>query len=341
MKLYDTGWHGSYGGQKYKVSCENARTLLDAIMLLLDSDKDNRSDAFNAVIEWANKTENNVHNTGYFFNKFMSKQALDWGTDTEKISPKLNLFNVFYAGKAALDVRKDKLPKLLDTTSIIDYAMLRWSPSAQKNNPIWLDGKAPQLVKDVVEDAVKNGRHMVVLHNGHQKHTTPSDTKNYIMCGHDDCSYCKEFVKKSKSAPLLIDEAYQMIAVMDTGVEYDMILPLSNKVQDDSFIKGIDKQYLTNQYTKMKQNGSQYWVEHEALQLSPDLPMTLFTEMTKIYTVIQVNHTMPVQIDNDLLKLYTKVIALMPNDVLKDFSNYAIKSISKAVNEIQEEDKKE
>tara|TARA_R100001198_G_scaffold95869_1_gene83280 strand:+ start:188 stop:2656 length:2469 start_codon:yes stop_codon:yes gene_type:complete len=327
IKLYETGWHGSYGGEKYKVSCENARTLLDAIMALLDSDKKDRANAFNEVVAWANKTENNVHNTGYFFNKFMSKQALDWGTDNEKISPTMDLFNVFYAAKAAIDVRKDKLPKLIDTTPIVDYALLRWSPSAQKKYPMWLDEKAPQVFKDIVEAASKGYDKHVIHYGG--KHSTTSSPKNYIQCGHPECSSCNKVKNQIHIQPLGVEQAYEMIAVLDSGVEYDMVLPDSSTKKPIDISKAVNTNFLNIVHKEIKEQGQEYWLGADGMEYADHTP--LYKEMVKVYAAIQFNNVHPMNISADTLKVYTKIVGLMPSDILMQFSKYAVTTTTNAV----------
>jgi len=63
-------WSGSYGGKNWR-KCSTA--ILDLHTAVIEGD-------FSDIVETANKTENMAHNTGWLFNKFLPKEALDYGT---------------------------------------------------------------------------------------------------------------------------------------------------------------------------------------------------------------------------------------------------------------------
>ena len=100
-EVYTGNWGGGYGGAKYGESCKNARLLT---MAMRDFIKSPTNESFKAVLSHANATEHNVHNNGFFFNKFINEVALHWGTDPTKvtINPR-HFFSVYYAAKDLLD----------------------------------------------------------------------------------------------------------------------------------------------------------------------------------------------------------------------------------------------
>jgi len=60
-----------------------------------------------------------------------------------------------------------------------------------------------------------------------------------------------------------------------------------------------------------------------------------------VYTLIQYNNIEAVSVKVDVLKVYTKIIGLMPADNLKEFNAFAIKMVKQAVKEITEEETQE
>ena len=78
---YNSDWcewsSGSYGGQKYFMSTNPTSVVTKIVKRLLDGENIRLQTILNQV----NKLENAVHNTGFFFNKFLdNKDAFDIGT---------------------------------------------------------------------------------------------------------------------------------------------------------------------------------------------------------------------------------------------------------------------
>ena len=88
-------WNGGYGGAKYRKSGDNAHRLFKAMEALV---KNPTPTKFSRACNWADKTEHNVHNNNFLFDKFILKSALDWGTNPEhvRMSPD-SFFRVWYA----------------------------------------------------------------------------------------------------------------------------------------------------------------------------------------------------------------------------------------------------
>ena len=97
------GWSGGYGGAKYKKSVDNTLKLAQAIKRYLKKPTEQH---MLDVLGEANMCENNMHNTGFFFNKFLSKTALDWGTNAKliELNP-MEFFRVYYAAYDAYQHR--------------------------------------------------------------------------------------------------------------------------------------------------------------------------------------------------------------------------------------------
>ena len=68
-EVYKGNWSGGYGGVKYGVSCTNARQLTTAVANFIKSPS---NASFKTMLSHANATEHNVHNNGFFFNKFIN-----------------------------------------------------------------------------------------------------------------------------------------------------------------------------------------------------------------------------------------------------------------------------
>jgi len=209
MKCYSLSWSSSYGGGKYKKSCENARDLLNSITKYIDNPT---AKTFKTMIGKANLTENNVHNSGFFFNKFMSQKALDWGTDASKIdltSP-TRFFSVYYAAE---DVYlKSKPRKGLDLTPIMDLsnsitlADLKSTPIAMRDDAI---GHAVSYLSE-------NMRHPSGKY-------TDVTAVHFLPCGKAGCSLCatwKDMKKEQVSS-----------SVLTITESFDASFPVADKVK--------------------------------------------------------------------------------------------------------------
>ena len=85
-RVFNLQWSSGYGGKAYS---KTVRMGIEAINALEDYWADDSRDNLMALIDKANALEHAVHNNGFFFNKFMDKKAIDWGTDPNKIQESL------------------------------------------------------------------------------------------------------------------------------------------------------------------------------------------------------------------------------------------------------------
>lgn len=182
-KMYRSNWQSGYGGTKYANSCKNAKNLASAIKDLI---KEQTKENLMEVIGHANMTENNIHNTSFFFNKFILSTPLDWGTDPTKvtISPR-DFFRVWYAAKDASEHRGVKAD-LKDTTHIIRYSN-KQTLNGLRENPLFLRADLPaEMLGASVLTSYWNG----MLHSG----LYGVEGEQFIPCGADGCVRCAEVV---------------------------------------------------------------------------------------------------------------------------------------------------
>jgi hypothetical protein len=181
-KQYYGGWSGGYGGAKYKKSVDNTLKLAQAIKRYLNKPTEQN---MLEVIGVANMCENNMHNTGFFFNKFLSKTALDWGTNADLIE--LNpteFFRVYYAAYDAYQHREADHDSI-DVTHILKYVE-NITNDTLNSNPIFLRNDLPQEMRDLEEKIVRYGR----FHGSSVHGYTDNDT--FIPCGSLHCGKCKD-----------------------------------------------------------------------------------------------------------------------------------------------------
>tara|TARA_Y100000766_G_scaffold135314_1_gene116545 strand:- start:482 stop:2881 length:2400 start_codon:yes stop_codon:yes gene_type:complete len=193
-KQYYGGWSGGYGGAKYKKSVDNTLKLAQAIKRYLKKPTEQQ---MLDVIGEANMCENNIHNTGFFFNKFLSKTALDWGTNAGLIE--LNpaeFFRVYYAAYDAYQHR-DADHDSEDVTHIFKYVENITNETLQ-SKPIFLRSDLPQEMRDLEEKIVGHGRF-----HGQGAHGYTDDDA-FIPCGSSHCVKCKDLqlVKFKRALPL-------------------------------------------------------------------------------------------------------------------------------------------
>jgi len=224
VNMYTSGWGGSYGGPPYAASTQNALDLLLLVKkYLVDDSKEN----FYEVIEKANQTENNIHNCGFFFNKFMLKSTLDMGTDPDGCPSTLeHLFMPYYAAFAAVSKRGENPTDLHDNSSVMKY-VLKKGPARWRKTPIFVDKDAPSILKDAINTIVAEERGEL-LHCGGGPNCTPTNHK-FISCGHKDCSICKNHTEWLSTQAEHKQKLYfeqvlgrKYIALMDSGASYDL-----------------------------------------------------------------------------------------------------------------------
>jgi hypothetical protein len=176
--VYQGNWSGGYGGAKYGESCKNARLLATAMS---DFIMTHSNEAFKAVLSHANATEHNVHNNGFFFNKFINETALHWGTDPSKvrIAPK-HFFSVYYAAKDLLDSQAhNNFHSIADVMKAYEETSLKDLPNLHTH----------AVLGDAVH-YIKGSQYMnAFLHPRGKYSTMGSD--NWIECGLN-CKSCKE-----------------------------------------------------------------------------------------------------------------------------------------------------
>jgi len=194
-KQYHGGWSGGYGGAKYKKSVDNTLKLAQAIKRYL---KTSTEQNMLEVIGVANMCENNIHNTGFFFNKFLSKTALDWGTNAGciELNPH-DFFRVYYAAFDAYQHR-DTDHDSQDVKHILKYVE-NISNDALKSKPIFLRSDLPQEMRDLEESIVNHSRF-----HGNNNHGDQNNESKFIPCGSSHCVKCKDLTlaKFRRALPL-------------------------------------------------------------------------------------------------------------------------------------------
>jgi hypothetical protein len=173
-KVYSLDWSSSYGGEKYRHSCMNGRLLTESIIKFLG---DTTEANFKQMISTANGVEHNVHNNGFFFNKFISKTALDWGTDPSSVRvwPR-QFFSVYYAAQHIMESH----PRTLNDTTPILTASAQSSITSLKNEPLGLrDDEIGRSVKHL----------SLPFRHPSGKYSTIG-SPSFMECGVTDCERC-------------------------------------------------------------------------------------------------------------------------------------------------------
>lgn len=196
-KNYSVGWEDcGYGGTKYAETCAKGETLARAVRAFVQggfTEKDMLE-----VIAAANLAENSVHNNGYFFNKFMSQTALDWGTEPKKIRlwPE-QFFRIYYAAAEAYSHYDNPFGGCEDHEALLDY-VLNESPTSLRNAPLFTRKDLPEALAQVGE--------LIGHHNPftssflHPSSKYNNQDEKYIACGHAKCAFCSSFVKERAEA---------------------------------------------------------------------------------------------------------------------------------------------
>tara|TARA_R100000234_G_scaffold15880_1_gene8648 strand:- start:7919 stop:10477 length:2559 start_codon:yes stop_codon:yes gene_type:complete len=224
-KMYDgKAWAGAFGGNAYMTSVDKAHELIISIDALV---KDPTLANLNDTMGKANICKNTVHNTGFFFNKFVLKSTMDMAC-MDYVEPDLNqMFSIFYAAYGAESKRGVK-PELMDITDTMEYILTR-GPSSWRTTPIYQDDAAPAHLKSSIDALIKAGKGHL-LHSGGGEITMPT-TDKFVMCGHPDCELCKQHMNYlNENAQKRVQEAVaqvvgrQKVDLLDTGFSYDMWL---------------------------------------------------------------------------------------------------------------------
>jgi len=235
MKCYQLEWNAGYGGKKYYESCQNAHGLAQAMKSLLTTQGDEQ---FKEMIFHANLTEHNVHNNDFFFSKFISKTALNWGTDPRlvTITPK-SFFSIYYAARDIMESTErdtlDALP-ILQLAKGITKKSMRETPLSQRDDSI---GHAMLYLNEMQ-------RHPMGLFRNHE-------SKNFIPCGVQDCIVCGQWDTEVKESitPTLVP----------IPASHDAPFPLADKTPIQSaqlqWLKVLSKQLNDGELTATEMTG--------------------------------------------------------------------------------------
>jgi len=207
---YNTGWQGGgYGGKAYGLSCEKTATLSRAIQKFVGSFSE---EDLLAVIDAANAAEHNVHNNGYFFNKFMSNSALDWGTDPKKIRMEPStFFLVYYAATHAWQYRDAGFPGAEDKTELIQYVS-KLTPTMLRKEPLFMRSDLPAEL-DAVRERTLNK--MYYVHSG--MYGSPDNDK-FIPCGLKGCDTCVQAIEAIEQLAFSSAGMWLGVAEVDTDM---------------------------------------------------------------------------------------------------------------------------
>lgn len=176
--VYKGNWGGGYGGAKYGESCKNARQLATAMGNFIKAPS---NASFKTVLSHANATEHNVHNNGFFFNKFINETALHWGTDPSKVTlNSRHFFSVYYAAKHLLDsTTHDNFHSIKDVMDEYNNTTLSDLPTLHANPVL---GKAVHYMA---------GSHVIRRYLHPRGNYGTSGSSKWIACGLY-CSMCVE-----------------------------------------------------------------------------------------------------------------------------------------------------
>lgn len=210
-QCYGLDWDASYGGAKYGKSCKNARLLAEAMKSFITKPTEKK---FKEVTSTANLTEHNVHNNGFFFNKFISKTALDWGTDPAlvRVRPR-DFFSVYFA---AMDVMSSEFREGKDFTDILALSNST-TLSSLKAKPLAKHGNALADVMSYLGESMRHPR------GKYSDYTSSS----FIRCGVNGCSRCAshtEHMQSQLSTQVLpINNSYEAEFPVEKNEEQDNI----------------------------------------------------------------------------------------------------------------------
>jgi hypothetical protein len=233
-RVYSLEWSSGYGGQKYGQSCMNGRLLAESVINFFADSSDAN---FKHMLSVANLVEHNVHNNGFFFNKFISKTALDWGTnpDTITVNPKA-FFSVYYAADHIMTSYPKELNDITDVLAISQSISI----SELKQTPIGLRN-------DVIGESVKHLSDSYRHPNGkysNYKHAA------FLRCGVHDCERCalheEEKASAISSEAIPVPKNYEApfpveMSELSTATQYLKVLSSSLNNGDTLDIKDIHR----------------------------------------------------------------------------------------------------
>jgi len=202
-RVFSLQWSAGYGGGKYKQSCANGRMLAESVLEFFAHPIDEN---FRKMLSMANLVEHNVHNNGFFFNKFISKEALDWGTEPSSVRVQPNeFFSVYYAAEHILQSYPQPLT---DVTGILDVSN-KTTNQHMKKTPI---ASMANAIGASIESLP------LVYRHPHGKHSIVGDS-HFIQCGAKNCGTCKEHIALMNAVVVPID-----------GPQYESPFPVDESV---------------------------------------------------------------------------------------------------------------
>tara|TARA_R100000008_G_scaffold86570_1_gene80211 strand:- start:3589 stop:6387 length:2799 start_codon:yes stop_codon:yes gene_type:complete len=157
--IYDHSWGGgSFGGKKWRLCTEAVKSLVVAVM----------NGDFNDIQNAADKTENQMHNTGWLYNKFIDKRALDYGTQGfQSYGTGINqIFGVYRLATSIIDAFKDSDYSISDV------------PERNTPSPSW------ESIVTLADDFDLAGS-LTNLSNGWKEERAPNDS-----CPTGACPWC-------------------------------------------------------------------------------------------------------------------------------------------------------
>jgi hypothetical protein len=189
-------WSSSYGGAKYRDSLNKGLATVKAIKRFI---KKPNADTLKELIAFANDNEHIVHNTGFFFSKFLSESALDWGTKPQHIQ-NLDPFKMFYAG---LDVmnnmgKRHKTKAFDDRVRAVYEEFNTATLQSMRKTPL---GERDSLLSE--------GMRYLHIHQRHpQGKYSDAYSDEFIRCGISACGKCDEhttYLKQQLSSAIVSD----------------------------------------------------------------------------------------------------------------------------------------
>jgi len=215
-------WSTSYGGAKYRKSMKMGLNTTRAIIKLL---RHPSASNLKDLCDKANANEHATHNTNFFFSKFLSKSALDWGTKPQHIHT-LSPFNMFYAG---LDVMNN-LNTSYNTKSFdkrvanVHKEYKSETIESLRKSPIGL--RSEGLLREGMKTLNENQRHP------RGQHSNPGNLSTYIPCGINNCKRCAEYLDQMKYT--LVQNIQSNIPVQESFVLSFPVQLIGKAVHEES-----------------------------------------------------------------------------------------------------------
>ena len=249
----NTGWASSYGGKAWADCMAQGEEVLKLLIKFMDTPTDQNLNKFASCI---NKCENLQHNGGFLFNKFLRKEAFDYGTggfDIEEIGYTtvvmrlvrhvLGMHTELGHCKSNTETGPLRVHAAPSPTNSWDE-LLTWVESMKKKNydamqgtEWWLD--APDSVSDY---SIFTGKWAHPgIHNDNKKSHNAYGTSSFIMCGKPVCQYCehhrKEISNKRFDRQRLVLENFNYYYTMkshNSHIKHDVVLAGESDIKEDA-----------------------------------------------------------------------------------------------------------